>query len=400
MQSRARRTTLFSFALLLFLSLPGWSAASGYEREIQSLADEMNNKIRAATKKTVAVVDMTDLNGNVTELGRFLAEELSVTLTERANGFEVVDRNRLAAILREQRLSASGLVDPQTVRQLGKIAGVEALALGSLTAFGETVHVTVKIIDVDTAKMIGSSRADVPRGGAIDEMLGKTVVAETPATTTASPAGTSTKLAVVRQKPEPVLDHKFVFELQGCELSGQAISCRMLIQNGGPDRVLKLGLGPTRLYDNLGNAYHPDSISVANSVETSRSDWAEQTLIYGVPTPATLIFRGIVPETSSISQLSIGLATENERFGVAFRNISIDQVAVPNLTAISGAVTGVAPQPGDPAAALNDLMEQQAPIQETIRSEAKKTIKEGAKRFFKGLLNRYLPVPLPSPPPL
>ena len=59
------------------------------------------------------MVDFTDLQGNVTELGRFLAEELSITLSESEKGFEIVDRTHLKAILQENKLSTTGLMDPR-----------------------------------------------------------------------------------------------------------------------------------------------------------------------------------------------------------------------------------------------------------------------------------------------
>ena len=55
-------------------------------------------------KKSVAVVDFTDLQGNVTELGRYLAEQMSVALALTDQGIEVIDRNHLKAILQENKL--------------------------------------------------------------------------------------------------------------------------------------------------------------------------------------------------------------------------------------------------------------------------------------------------------
>ena len=56
----------------------------------------MAEKIAAAKNTTVAVVDFADLQGQVTELGRFFAEEFSVALAGTAQDFEVIDRAHLA----------------------------------------------------------------------------------------------------------------------------------------------------------------------------------------------------------------------------------------------------------------------------------------------------------------
>lgn len=151
-----RKFFRFSLILLTFsITLP----ADGlpYEREIKSLSSVMSENIIKAGKKTVAVVDFVDLQGNVTELGRFLAEEFSVALAGGGKGFEVVDRTHLKSILSEHKLSTTGLIDPQTARKLGQITGVGALLTGTVTPFGDSVRLSVKILDTSTAKVIGAS---------------------------------------------------------------------------------------------------------------------------------------------------------------------------------------------------------------------------------------------------
>ena len=94
MNKRKCSFSICGAAMLLLLSVTAW----GYEKEIEQLSAAMAEKIAAKGKKTVAVVDFTDLQGNVTELGRFLAEELSGSLTDGEKGFEVVNRSNLRQI--------------------------------------------------------------------------------------------------------------------------------------------------------------------------------------------------------------------------------------------------------------------------------------------------------------
>ena len=76
-----------------------------YEKEIKNISQELAKKIEEAGKKSVAIVDFNDLQGNVMELGRFLSEELSVAISASGKGFEVVDRLHLKALLKEHKLS-------------------------------------------------------------------------------------------------------------------------------------------------------------------------------------------------------------------------------------------------------------------------------------------------------
>ena len=151
-----------------------------YEKEIVSLSISMAEKISAAGKKTIAVADFTDLQGNVTELGRFLAEEFSVCLAGSDARFEVVDRIHLKSIITEHKLSATGMIDPSTARKLGKIAGVQALITGTVTPFGDNVRLTVKILDTETAKIIGASTANLAKTKAIEELLARGIETHSP----------------------------------------------------------------------------------------------------------------------------------------------------------------------------------------------------------------------------
>lgn len=168
---RDRLAATLALALIFFLSVPHFSLA--FEKEINDLSLTMSESISNADKKMIAVVDFTDLQGNVTELGRFLAEEFSVALAGADKGFEVVDRTHLKSIIAEHKLSATGIIDPQTARKLGKIAGVEALITGTITPFGDSVRLSVKILDTATAKVIGASRGNIAKTQAIEELLSR-----------------------------------------------------------------------------------------------------------------------------------------------------------------------------------------------------------------------------------
>jgi len=144
-------------------------------QEINELSKAMAEKIAASGEKTIAVVDFADLQGNVTELGRFLAEEISAALFNAGKGFEVIDRLYLKAILKEHKLSASGIIDPTTARDLGKVAGVGIIVTGTVTAFGEKVMISAKVLVTQSAKVICSSRGSIPKTQAIEDLLAREV---------------------------------------------------------------------------------------------------------------------------------------------------------------------------------------------------------------------------------
>jgi hypothetical protein len=127
----------------------------------------------------VAVVDFTGLRGEPTELGRYLAEELSTALVQAVQGledhperprFRVIDRVHLRRILDELELSGTGLLDPSETRRIGRIAGVDALVIGSLTSFTDDAHVTVKVLRVGSAELATTDSVRLPRTPTIEDL--------------------------------------------------------------------------------------------------------------------------------------------------------------------------------------------------------------------------------------
>lgn len=60
----------------------------------------------------------------------------------------------------EHKLTAKGLVDPETAKKLGMFAGVDALILGTMTPKGSNMSLTAKIITTETAEIIGAAKGE------------------------------------------------------------------------------------------------------------------------------------------------------------------------------------------------------------------------------------------------
>ena len=229
-------------------------AAVGQDMRPSSAA--LAARIASSNRKTVAVVDFTDLQGNVTELGRFLAEELSVALVGDAKGFDVIDRTSIRVILQEHKLTSQGLIDPATARKLGQIAGVDTLVTGTLTPLGDSVHVTLKVLDTETAKMVGGFTVEIPRTKAVDELLGRGIAgaSQLPPDRGGEPNPGSS--ATVQSAKFQLGD--FYFSIEGCrkgsgaDLADQLI-CSGRITNRGTQREELAISSESYVVDNLGH---------------------------------------------------------------------------------------------------------------------------------------------------
>ncbi|PKN35889.1 MAG: hypothetical protein CVU61_01790 [Deltaproteobacteria bacterium HGW-Deltaproteobacteria-19] len=163
------RRILYSLIALVVIC-PALPAVS-YEREIANLSSILSAEIVKSGKKSIAVVDFTDLQGRVNELGRFIAEEISGNLTSHSQGFDVLDRNHMKRIIEEQKLSLSGLMDPSAIKKIGKLAGTDVIITGTITPFGDSIRVSCKAIDTETGKVTGSARGDIAKTVTIADLL-------------------------------------------------------------------------------------------------------------------------------------------------------------------------------------------------------------------------------------
>ncbi|MDO9566450.1 MAG: FlgO family outer membrane protein [Candidatus Desulfaltia sp.] len=299
----------------------GFQYSIAYENEIKDLSSVMTVNIANAGKKTVAVVDFTDLQGNVTELGRFLAEEFSVALAGSGKGFEVVDRTHLKSIITEHKLSATGLIDPQTARKLGKIAGVEALITGTITPFGDSIRLSVKVLDTETAKMISASSGNIARTKAIEELLARGIEVAT--------ASGGRPIAMRSAPPsagKTVEAEGFIFRPVGCKRTGEKVVCTVsFINNGNEERDLQLysrGQSRSYLYDNHGNQY-PVFVQIGHQIaklECTTSMYVEQKFISQLPVNVSFIADGV---KSDATHMTAAIGIKQFKKSVAVRNIPI-----------------------------------------------------------------------------
>jgi TolB-like protein len=188
---------ILSCAVFLICTIGTASVCSAYEDELNNMSQGLTRDIIKSGKKRVAVVDFTDLHGNITELGRFISEEISVNLTRNSTRYEVIDRAHLKSIMTEHKFAASGLVDPDTIKEIGKIAGVDLLITGLLTPFGDSIRISCKILSTKTAKVLGARKVDIAKTRSIENMLAQGIEQGAERTPKPVPAPAS------EPKPEP-----------------------------------------------------------------------------------------------------------------------------------------------------------------------------------------------------
>jgi TolB-like protein len=299
----------------------GSTPASGYQRETRAAADAVSEKLAAAGKKSIAVVDFTDLQGEASELGRFLAEEISVALASGDRPLEVVDRTHLKVLVQENKLSATGLIDPATAKKLGQIAGVDAIVTGTLTPFGDTVRLTLKVLDTSTARIVAATTAEIPKTKAIEELVARGVGGAAPAPERDSSPQTSKQASAPTGMPKPVELEGIRFTLQRCMPIGGGVRCELLVENV-TEAALSVNIygksytTASYLIDSSGNQFG------ATDVAFGRERNTREEVFPGIPLALRVTF-GSVPDDLKVVSLSLSVRPRQRIQTVLFRNVPL-----------------------------------------------------------------------------
>ncbi len=85
--------------------------------------------------------------------------------------YTIVERNKLDAILREQELALSDLVEPNQAIPVGKILAANYLVTGSVIPASESIVIFSRIINVETAVIESVAQMIVPRNEGVESLL-------------------------------------------------------------------------------------------------------------------------------------------------------------------------------------------------------------------------------------
>lgn len=126
-----------------------------------------------ADRLTLAVVAFDEIGDvGIPGAGAMIAEGLMDYL-EDSPDYQLTERRLLHAALAEQELGLRGVLAPETVRELGRTAGAQAIVTGSVFRPEETLYVTARIIDVEQGEVLRTGKISGPDFDAVMLRIGK-----------------------------------------------------------------------------------------------------------------------------------------------------------------------------------------------------------------------------------
>ena len=223
---------LFAVLLICFPFILETSASGAAERENQSLesrlkelATKLTGNLPGEKDYSIALLDFSDLDGNVTNLGRYLAEELTTQLFTLKK-YQIVERRMINTIMQEQKLSMAGLVSDESYKNFGNLLGVDILTTGSIADFGSSVKVNARMISPASGEVLAVASIDLPNDNKVKILLGKTITPE-PSIVAAAEAVPEEYIGIWKLQEE---SKEFYYEIKKngfvfyCELDGGEVA--------------------------------------------------------------------------------------------------------------------------------------------------------------------------------
>lgn len=165
-------------------------AQGALDQRIGELSKQISDGLTENQKQTIAVVEFVDLEGRVTNLGRFVAEEL-ITRLYQTKKFKVIERQLLNKIVAEQKLSLAGMIDQTSAQKLGKLLGVDAIASGTVTDLGKSLRVNARLISTSTGEVFAVAATEIAKDDSVIALTGAGGTGPTSTSPGSSGSGTS-----------------------------------------------------------------------------------------------------------------------------------------------------------------------------------------------------------------
>jgi TolB-like protein len=121
---------------------------------------------------TLAVLDFKNNSGQfaLDALEKSVPEMLKTELSRAESRLLVVERQKLEAILQEQALGQTGILDEKTAQRVGQLVGAQFLVSGEISTAGAKLRIDCHILKVETGQVRGE-KVIGPGREAIDDMM-------------------------------------------------------------------------------------------------------------------------------------------------------------------------------------------------------------------------------------
>jgi hypothetical protein len=149
----------FLSAIIMTLLIPCATMA----QSVDKLADRLADGIKDREGIKLAVLEFPYAGGKSSEGSVIIQERLTTALAQHKN-IILIERSLLKKIMDELSLNATGAIDADTAKKLGKMIGADLIAVGTLNDISQNeTEINARIVETETGKIAVAAAESVKR---------------------------------------------------------------------------------------------------------------------------------------------------------------------------------------------------------------------------------------------
>jgi len=172
-------TTLYAADATKKKSKPSTQSVSKSEfltEDINLIAENIISKV--PFKCSLLILDFEDVNGVITNFGRYVADRLHISLSNMGSNISIIERRNIEIALKEQEFQISGYVDQKTAVRISSLTGATHIVSGVVTELPEKISIDVKILDVERGLVIGGISHEIQKTREVSSLVSTIIKTE------------------------------------------------------------------------------------------------------------------------------------------------------------------------------------------------------------------------------
>ncbi|MBI4669432.1 MAG: hypothetical protein HY747_09680, partial [Elusimicrobia bacterium] len=139
-------------ALILITAHETYVSGMGNFDSYEEIASVLSGKASKLGEAKIAVLPFAWNDGRTDVASNLVAERL-ITKIVALGKVEVVERALLEEVLKEIKLSGTGVISASSAKELGKVLGVSGIVSGTLADLGHKAEINARLIETETGRI-------------------------------------------------------------------------------------------------------------------------------------------------------------------------------------------------------------------------------------------------------
>jgi len=142
---------------------PPEKALTAASEELNALAEKLRDGIKDRPGIKLAVLEFAYTSGKTSD-GPVIVQERLTTLLAQNKTITLIERNLLKKVMGELNLQASGAIDEDAARKLGKLLGADAVVTGTLNDVQDGMtEVNARIVETESGRILTAAAAGIKK---------------------------------------------------------------------------------------------------------------------------------------------------------------------------------------------------------------------------------------------